>query len=341
MTVSHLFSNKMAVKMVLFWVSLIFSIIGSNASGELSILHTPPSLNFAGAFETLESYLKEIYSAALGLSVEETPHWNGMYILDPFSTPEAVVEVYIDGVVSLSSAADLKSKNYVLKVDEYEPDSFDTMKHRIHQHYQNNANNVIQLNLIDTDQLAVYQSIFGDIQPDKPSRAEHLRYNVEEDYLFLTELETLKALTARIHKITPDNLVDFYTLRFISLHALSDFHGPNSKQTKEAKKLLGAALKSLSTAFARAYDGSVLVVAVTTDVAHTRRAVRSVISRQTPANVTIPAPTNYAAIFNIMLWFGVVFTFSLVAIVYAIMDMDPGRDSIIYRMTSTRMKKDN
>lgn len=33
--------------------------------------------------------------------------------------------------------------------------------------------------------------------------------------------------------------------------------------------------------------------------------------------------------------------FSLLAISMAIGGMDPGRDSIIYRMTSTRMKKDN
>lgn len=33
--------------------------------------------------------------------------------------------------------------------------------------------------------------------------------------------------------------------------------------------------------------------------------------------------------------------FSLLAISIVIGDMDPGRDSIIYRMTSTRMKKDN
>ncbi|XP_078042500.1 ATPase H(+)-transporting accessory protein 2 isoform X1 [Augochlora pura] len=50
---------------------------------------------------------------------------------------------------------------------------------------------------------------------------------------------------------------------------------------------------------------------------------------------------NYPIIFNIILWFGVVFVFSLLAICIAIADMDPGRDSIIYRMTSNRMKKDN
>ncbi|XP_033201616.2 ATPase H(+)-transporting accessory protein 2 isoform X1 [Bombus vancouverensis nearcticus] len=50
---------------------------------------------------------------------------------------------------------------------------------------------------------------------------------------------------------------------------------------------------------------------------------------------------NYPIIFNILLWFGVVFVFSLFAICIAISQMDPGRDSIIYRMTSNRMKKDN
>lgn len=33
--------------------------------------------------------------------------------------------------------------------------------------------------------------------------------------------------------------------------------------------------------------------------------------------------------------------FSVIAICIAIGTMDPGRDSVIYRMTSTRMKKDN
>lgn len=50
---------------------------------------------------------------------------------------------------------------------------------------------------------------------------------------------------------------------------------------------------------------------------------------------------SYPVMFNIILWFGVVMVFSLLAISYTIGYMDPGRDSIIYRMTSTRMKKDN
>ena len=50
---------------------------------------------------------------------------------------------------------------------------------------------------------------------------------------------------------------------------------------------------------------------------------------------------DYPVIFNIILWFGIIMLFSLLAICLAIGNMDPGRDSIIYRMTSTRGKKDN
>lgn len=39
--------------------------------------------------------------------------------------------------------------------------------------------------------------------------------------------------------ITADNAIDFYFFRYRTLHALSDFYGPNSMETKEAKKLLG------------------------------------------------------------------------------------------------------
>ncbi|XP_059053550.1 ATPase H(+)-transporting accessory protein 2 [Achroia grisella] len=344
MTVSYLFSEKMAVNMIVFWFSFVLTIIGSNAAGEFSVLHSPKSIKFSGSSKTLESLLKEIFSASLGLSVEESSEWSGLSIVDPFNTPEAVVEVYIDGVSTLGKTAGLKTQDFPLTVDEYEPDTYKAVKHRIEQRFTNGGNKLVQINLSEVNELNLYPDVFGEIIPPKVTKQslQHLKYTVEEDYQFLSELEALKALTSKVKSITADNIIDFYNFRFRSLHALSDFHGPNSLQTKEAKKLLGEALQELSDAFEKAYDGSVLVTAVSTDVAHTRRAVRSVPEeKQATPYVDDGYSADYAAIFNIILWFGVVFAFTLVAIVYAIMDMDPGRDSIIYRMTNTRMKKDN
>ncbi|XP_026330186.1 renin receptor [Hyposmocoma kahamanoa] len=332
---------KMAVKMVLFGFSLVLLVIGSNAAGEFTVLYSPDSIKFSSQTPIQESVLKEVFSASLGLSVEEDTEWNGLHIIDPFSTPEAAVEIYVDGVSSLETQ---KERRFPLVVDEYEPDTYNSLEHRVKQRFTEGDNKLVNIKLSDFSQLSAYSSIFGDIPTPKVSKLslQHLKYSTEEDYQFLIELEALKAITVRVKMgvLKPDNLIDFYNFRFTSLHALSDFHGPNSLATKEAKKLLTSEIKHLSDAFVKAYDGSVVVAVVATDVAHTRRTIRAVQFSDPDASEDYYSG-DYPCIFNIIFWFVVVLTFTLVAIVYAIMDMDPGRDSIIYRMTSMRAKKDN
>ncbi|XP_041968463.1 ATPase H(+)-transporting accessory protein 2 [Aricia agestis] len=346
MTVSYSVSFTMGVKMALFWITIVISIIGSHAAGELSILHSPQSLKFSGSSEVPESLLKEVFSASLGLSVEENSDWNGLSLVDPFNTPEAVVEVHVDGITSLGENNGMKAKNYPLVVDEYVPDTYEALEHRINQRFNNRGNKLVNAKLSDPEDLISLSSVFGEIVPPKVSKQslQHLKLDsYEEDYLFLYELEVLKSITAKVKSgvLNADNVIDFYYFKFTSLHALSDYHGPNSLQTKEAKKLLSEALRDLSKAFSKAYDGSVLFTVVTTDFVHTRRTVRAAPRDVMEDIQNDNYSADYSAIFNIILWFGVIFTFALVAIVYAIMDMDPGRDSIIYRMTNTRMKKDN
>ncbi|KAF9417105.1 hypothetical protein HW555_005724, partial [Spodoptera exigua] len=374
----------------------------SKAAGEFSVLYTPDSLHFSSTDKTSESHLKEIFSAALGLSVEQNSEWKGLVVVNPFDTPEAVVELYIDGINSLCENISLKT--YKLTVDEYEPDTYKAVKERIKQHFTEGGNKIANVKLSDGYE---FSTLFGNFLIGKPTKETfaYLRHTVEEDYLFINELEILRAVIKWIKDggIVPDNQIDFFSFRIRTLHGVSDYHGPNSLQTKEAKKLLGGAIQELSEAFVTAYDGSVLVTVVSTNVAHTRRQPRSVSTQDLnytdrkwpfdwldtssnlkknrykfkksdgtadyewmsraildPNNATEPStPSNssdttnntntatdefevdYPAIFNIFLWFGIIMTFSLLAIMYSMMDMDPGRDSIIYRMTNTRMKKDN
>ncbi|GBP05505.1 hypothetical protein EVAR_3014_1 [Eumeta japonica] len=241
-------------------------------------------------------------------------------------------------VVGEFAEAELKAHSYPLLIDEYEPDTFDAVKHRIQQRYSNGGNKLVNIKLSDLNEINNYADIFGNVKPAKVSKKllQHLKPSVEEDYQFLLELENLKAIIEKVKSgaVRADNAADLYNFRFRSLHPLLDFHAEE--------------LNDLSEAFKKAYDGSALVTCVTSDVAHTRRAQRSTRTKrdtQQPDsekyNIAKAYSEDYPAVFNIILWFGVVFTFSLLAIVYFIMDMDPGRDSIIYRMTSTRMKKDN
>lgn len=56
--------------------------------------------------------------------------------------------------------------------------------------------------------------------------------------------------------------------------------------------------------------------------------------------VTGKVDKNYAVFFNIILWTMIFLALTVAAVSYSLWTMDPGRDSIIYRMTSQRIKKD-
>lgn len=49
---------------------------------------------------------------------------------------------------------------------------------------------------------------------------------------------------------------------------------------------------------------------------------------------------NYAVIFNIVLWLMIILALAVIVISYNLWNMDPGYDSIIYRMTNQKIRLD-
>jgi len=58
-------------------------------------------------------------------------------------------------------------------------------------------------------------------------------------------------------------------------------------------------------------------------------------------NAAIFYSDQYPAIFNLLFWTSLLIALAVFAIVYGMFNMDPGLDTVIYRMTSQRIKKDN
>lgn len=50
--------------------------------------------------------------------------------------------------------AGLKGKNFPLVVDEYEPDTYDAIKHRINQRFTNGGNKLINIRLSEPDDVS-------------------------------------------------------------------------------------------------------------------------------------------------------------------------------------------
>lgn len=336
----------------IFWIFASF-IIYVQASGDFVLLHTPDSVIFKGNKEIDQSILKEVFSASLGFTVKQRATWNGMSITNPFNLPEAVVAIAVEGIESLGV---IKGKKFPLNVDEVEETTWQALSGRLEE--RDNDNSLVRIYLGDGLD-ALGQSALGELKPTSidESSLKALSLKNDEDRKFLEEVQLLRAIAKKVPSaISTDNKADVYWLVISGLRPVFDIHGKNSVAAKEALTLLNEAVHDVSKAFMEVYKNQVLIAAFTNDASQVRH-TRSINSRQqrdvaddkaneTPQdlsklNLAKGYSEDYPVIFNIILWFGVAFFFSLLAICITIAEMDPGRDSIIYRMTSNRMKKDN
>ncbi|KAF7412251.1 hypothetical protein HZH66_001147 [Vespula vulgaris] len=294
--------------MLNLFICFVFTLAGVYANGEFVVLHSPDSVSFHGDEKIEQSLLKEVFAACLGYTVKQRETWQGISITDPFSLPEAIVSIAVEGVDTLDVP---NGKKFQLNDDEIEETTWQAISGRLAE--RDNDNTLVRIYLGDGLD-ALGQSALGELKPVPidESSLKALRLTNEEDRKFLEEIQLLRAIAKKVPTaIKADDKPDVYC-----------------------------------EAFMKAYDNKVVITAFTNDaslVRHTRSISSSRQRReaQDEWNHAKHYTYNYPVIFNIFLWFGVVFVFSLLAICIAIADMDPGRDSIIYRMTSNRMKKDN
>lgn len=59
-----------------------------------------------------------------------------------------------------------------------------------------------------------------------------------------------------------------------------------------------------------------------------------------PYNLAYKYNFEYAVVFNIVLWLMIALALAVIAIAYNLWNMDPGYDSIIYRMTNQKIRMD-
>ncbi|GAB0087401.1 ATPase H(+)-transporting accessory protein 2 [Sergentomyia squamirostris] len=321
--------------MLKFALISFFSIVAVNASGGfLSVHHYPDSIEFKGSDELNTDLVSDVFLASLGKTIDDQGDFDGLRIKNPFNMPKSAFIVQVDGVEKLNFVS-AKAQEFPL-FGGAGANSLDLLKSRVTNH--------VNVDLDDqTETLAAISEAYGDIKPNPGKTTTSLKPSINpEDKDFLYKVAIINELTDKIK--AKSSVAQLVTVH-ISLTDLATVHGgASSAAFADAKKLLTRAIENLIDAAENSNGGDILVATITSkdDLSRTKRA--TVENRaDVPADLNIAKlySSNYPVIFNIILWFGVVLFFALLAICYAIADMDPGRDSIIYRMTSTRMKKDN
>ncbi|XP_034940375.1 ATPase H(+)-transporting accessory protein 2 isoform X2 [Chelonus insularis] len=348
---------------LIFIITLVLATVF--ADKDFVVLHSPSSLEVEGGKAINQSLLREVLTGVIGYRVREHD-WKGVYIKNIFDLPEAVVIIAIEDVESVNSPYGTR---FPLYVDELEETTWQVVCRVVEGNRMNNT--LIRMRVGD-GLTALGHSALGELNPnsiDKPVlKYLDLENNVDRD--FIEEIQLLRAIAKKVPStIIPNSNPDVYWFVVCNLRPLIDSHKDTPLAVDEAFRILNEALDDLSVSFVDAYKGNVFIAAFTSDtnaeqndesetsirVRREEQQEKSDSSTENPRDATSSSETielkdanlakkysaNYPVIFNIFLWFGVTFLFSLIAICIAIAEMDPGRDSIIYRMTSNRMKKDN
>ncbi|POI31481.1 hypothetical protein CIB84_004767 [Bambusicola thoracicus] len=285
---------------------------------EFSILRSPQSVVFRdGGWPIPGDRIPDVAALFMGFSIEEDLPWPGLAAGDLFHRPRAAVLVTVKGVDKLT----LPAKGISYPIENAVPFSLDSVANAIHNLFSEETPVVLQL---------------------APSE--------EVDLLFLSELQVLRdivTLLSRHKHLAKDHSPDLYSLELSGLEEIGKHYGEDSQQFKDASQILVDTLQKFADEMYNLYGGNAVVemVAVKAFNSPLTRKTRSILQSSqsdtdNPYNLAYPYNYNYSVIFNIILWMMIGLALAVIVISYNLWNMDPGYDSIIYRMTNQKIRMD-
>ncbi|XP_064106605.1 ATPase H(+)-transporting accessory protein 2-like [Macrobrachium nipponense] len=304
--------------------------------GEVTVVHAPSTLRFGSASTLRVSNLDDILTSSLGYTPKESSPWNGLTITTPFSLPTAAVVIVVHGG---GLTINQEGSTYPLKEDMSMKEAFQSVKSIVGSRAQRET-------------LFKYISVDDDLVEDGPHSfiptTKVLNMSVEPDATLLRELGTLMKTSMTINEITTTSHggQDVIFMELNALAPLVKVYGINSAKVKEAIDVVRNQLVRVTDVMRHAYNDQVLVASTVVDqLQELSRPSRSILqSRAAPPmdlNLASEYSSDYPAVFNIVLWISLILIFFIAFTSFAMATMDPGQDSIIYRMTNPRMKKDS
>ncbi|KAH8300261.1 hypothetical protein KR044_012290 [Drosophila immigrans] len=309
----------------MFRLIVVFSFVLTVIHGfdRFSVLLSPKSLKFTGD-ERLESfYVGDVLLAALGHTIGGPSKWSGMSIRDPFSLGQtSIIVILVRGVQNMTTLR--RAVNYKLTGSSAES----SLDYLVSQLPRESVNDIDFTN--HREGMGEFNFSFGTLDAPvvKPLRHLHPKRYWSHKH-FLDELGLIKLATNNLDVVLKPSHVLIFRLTLDRIVKVEN-HAP----IKEAKALLSTTIANLRNVVKKR-NKSVLMVQITVGE-------NNELLSKTHSRVTIsPSPfvqmsedLDFPILINIVVWF--VFTFALVVTVvcYAIATLDPGRDSLIYRVTN-------
>ncbi|TRY92515.1 hypothetical protein DNTS_004169 [Danionella cerebrum] len=342
----------------------------------LTILRTPQYTTFKdGQWPISGEKIPDLVALTMGFSVHEDLDWPALSAGSLFQRPRANALIAVRGIDSLEFPKNVSS----YPLENPVPFTLDSVANTINSLFADSTSVVLQLapseerlymmgmaNTVFEDLPVTLQQIRSRLSQDGSVLTSlplvSLSRNNEADLLFLSEVQVLYDISALLQKhkhLAKDAAPDLFSLELAGLEEISRRYGSDSPQFSHASRILSIALQKFADDVSSVYANNAVVEVVTVktfEVPLTRKS-RSIleskqivsINRETeqrksnpgsPYNLAYKYNFDYAVIFNIILWLMIVLALAVIAISYNLWNMDPGYDSIIYRMTNQKIRMD-
>jgi len=341
--------------------------MSTSESGTYTVLYSPKYTKFLETTDALDTNeLPGLILATLGLPLNEDLKWNGLAEGNLFRRPKAnVILSILDTKNKPFSSGQIFQNSYSTRESGELFDSgivIDSIER------ENWKQDPLCVEFYVESSVMTVRSGRSDLFNSLPSTVYGLRDNFvtdwltgdrlgslnmtqDSDLLFIGELYAILDIMHSLKQhsdVVNSKSPDFYHFVISGLRSLSETYGTDSVQFADAQKLLKNFLQKMTADFRQIYKDSVVIQTVTFTASSDNmivRKTRSLLEVQNDiSNATLnlaPKFSNmYAPIFNIILWIMIGFSLAIFGISWGIWNMDPGRDSLIYRMTSQRMKRD-
>ncbi|XP_013386266.1 renin receptor-like [Lingula anatina] len=349
---------------------VFFLVIGCLSSSDFLVLHAPSTVQFLQDPGKLQlSEVPDVISLTYGFTVNRDLNFQGLAAGSLFKRPKANVLIAVDGFTENSPSLETKHGAKVPLDLDLPIYSTERVVNNLQSSFSPERRPFI-VDLSADKSIFDLRSLSGEIFRDLPVTADKIgqlltgktsllnRYEVgslnssrDADRTLLSELQLIEEIMSKVSKNAAqiqDNVPDFYSFAVSGYRAVVDQYGDQSEQARDAAHLISKYLEQLTDRFKALYRGSVVVEVVTLPSLRQAlaRKTRSLLATQVGEteeekyNLASVYDENFPVIFNIWVWFMIFFFLGIYGIVYTMIYMDPGKDSIIYRMTATRIKKE-
>uniref|UniRef100_A0AAY4C332 Renin receptor n=1 Tax=Denticeps clupeoides TaxID=299321 RepID=A0AAY4C332_9TELE len=311
----------------------------------LTVLRSPSYVTFLdGQWPISGEKVPSLVALTMGFSVHEDLDWPGLQAGPLFQRPRANVLVVVRGVDSLSLPNNITS----YPLDNPVPFTLDSVASTVHTLFADSTPVVLQL--APSEERLYMMGMANTVFEDLPVTLQQIRGRLSQEGSILNSLQLLflpSTLWGHRH-LAKDHAPDLYSLELSGLEEISRHYGKDSPQFQDATSILASILQKFAADVFGVYSNNAVVEVVTVqnfETPLTRRsrsilATNQISNSQRPYNLAYQYNFQYAVIFNIILWLMIVLVLAVIAIAYNLWNMDPGYDSIIYRMTNQKIRLD-